>query len=144
ASWHQARSCRPPRNRVQPIADQLHRERETVALELPPAMEHEAQEAHDLVETHPPPENRFRACAEATFFHVRVHELGTDPLRRLPSVYRCGTPGLARGQSQVGQELAQVEGRLGLADRVEIDHAALIAREEELGRAEIAVAEASR
>jgi len=28
-------------------------------------MEHEAQEAHELVETHPPPEKRFRARAEA-------------------------------------------------------------------------------
>src|SRR5438093_8939177 len=106
-------------------------------------MEHEAQEAYDLVEIHPPPEKQFRARAEATFFHIRIHEPGADPLRRLPPVRRCRFPGLSGGQSQVGQEMAQVERRLGLADGVEVDQAALVPGEEELRGAEIAMAETS-
>ncbi len=48
------------------------------------------------------------------------------------------------GQALVGQELAQVEGRLGLADGIEIDQPGLFAIENELGVGKIAVAEAER
>src|SRR3989475_9147046 len=134
----------PPGEEGEPLQDQDDREREPGALELPPAVEHEAQEAHHLVQAHARLEAVSLLWRIAARVHVRLEEPGAHPLAGLVSVRRCRSPCLARGQAQVGEELAEVERWLRLADGVEVDQPALGTGEDQLRGAEVPVAEARR
>src|SRR5437667_250999 len=128
----------------EPLPDQADREREPGALELPPAVEHQAQEAHHLVQAHARSEAVSLLWRIATRVQVRLEEPGAHPLAGLLSVRRCRSPCLARGPAQVGEELAEVERRLRLAGGVGVDQAAPVTGEDQLRWAEVSVAGARR
>src|SRR5438132_11856136 len=70
ARWSLAvRSRRLPRERGEPPPEQAGRESEAGALELPPTVEHEAQEAHHLVPAHARPAATAPPCRAAPRAH---------------------------------------------------------------------------
>src|SRR5438105_11599517 len=105
ARWSLAvRSRRLPGERGEPLPEQAGRESEPGALELPPAVEHEAQEAHHLIQAHACLEAIALPCRVATRVHVLLEEPGAYPLGGLLSLPRPPPPCPAPAPPPVGHE----------------------------------------
>src|SRR5439155_22215685 len=80
----------------------------------------------------------------AALVHVGLDEAGAHPLGGVGSIRRGCVARLPRRESQIGEEVPQVECWFRLTDRVEVDQAALVVGEYQLRWAEVPVAEARR